>query len=67
MGRRNYCMGDYDPASGELAFTLCIEKSQGSGTTKECVHLRISSVQGGARLTLRVRGRYVVRTPPPRW
>jgi hypothetical protein len=35
MGRRNYCMGDYDPATGEVQFTVCVEKSQGSGTTKE--------------------------------
>ncbi|GAA5996184.1 uncharacterized protein JCM10292_007447 [Rhodotorula paludigena] len=35
MGRRNYCMADYDTASDDLQFTLCVEKSQGSGTTKE--------------------------------
>ncbi|GAA5978118.1 hypothetical protein JCM10908_004235 [Rhodotorula pacifica] len=35
MGRRNYCMGDYDNATGEVQFTICVEKSQGSGTTKE--------------------------------
>ncbi|GAA5879341.1 hypothetical protein JCM1840_006959 [Sporobolomyces johnsonii] len=34
MGRRNYCMANYDEATDELEFTLCIEKSQGSGTTK---------------------------------
>lgn len=39
MGRRNYCMGDYDPATGEVQFTVCVEKSQGSGTTKEYVGL----------------------------
>lgn len=39
MGRRNYCMGDYDPATGEVQFTVCVEKSQGSGTTKEYVDL----------------------------
>lgn len=32
MGRRNYCMSDYSNAD-EIVFTLCIEKSQGSGTT----------------------------------
>lgn len=37
MGRRNYCMADYDNATGEVQFTICVEKSQGSGTTKECV------------------------------
>ncbi|BGP53880.1 hypothetical protein JCM8202v2_001452 [Rhodotorula sphaerocarpa] len=35
MGRRNYCMADYDNATGEVQFTICVEKSQGSGTTKE--------------------------------
>jgi len=32
MGRRNYCMADYN-AADELVFTVCVEKSQGSGTT----------------------------------
>ncbi|GAA5904867.1 uncharacterized protein JCM6883_004893 [Sporobolomyces salmoneus] len=34
MGRRNYCMADFS-AQDEIVFTLCIEKSQGSGTTAE--------------------------------
>ncbi|CEQ39964.1 SPOSA6832_01552, partial [Sporobolomyces salmonicolor] len=34
MGRRNYCMANYNEATDELEFTLCIEKRQGSGTTK---------------------------------
>ncbi|GAA6058242.1 hypothetical protein JCM3770_007430 [Rhodotorula araucariae] len=35
MGRRNYAMADYDTATGEVQFAICVEKSQGSGTTKE--------------------------------
>ncbi|GAA5845717.1 hypothetical protein JCM9279_006083 [Rhodotorula babjevae] len=35
MGRRNYAMADYDTATGEIQFAICVEKSQGSGTTKE--------------------------------
>lgn len=39
MGRRNYCMADYDVTTGEVQFTICVEKAQGSGTTKECARL----------------------------
>ncbi|KAL8286205.1 hypothetical protein RQP46_004693 [Phenoliferia psychrophenolica] len=34
MGRRNYCMVDYFPQSGELQFDLRVETKQGAGTTK---------------------------------
>ena len=51
MGRRNYCMGDYDPATGEVQFTICVEKSQGSGTTKEYVRSPSGSFLGAYVLT----------------
>ncbi|GAA6037134.1 hypothetical protein JCM8097_008753 [Rhodosporidiobolus ruineniae] len=35
MGRRNYALANYDEATDEVEFLLCIEKSQGSGTTRE--------------------------------
>jgi hypothetical protein len=37
MGRRNYAMADFDEQTDEIVFKVCVEKSQGSGTTRECV------------------------------
>lgn len=34
MGRRNYCIVNYVPQSGELDFSIQVEVSQGSGETK---------------------------------
>lgn len=34
MGRRNYCIVNYQPQTGELDFSIQVEISQGSGTTK---------------------------------
>jgi len=70
MGRRNYAMADYDTATGEIQFAICVEKSQGSGTTKECVllshwtrlPLSYALLTETARLI-----RYYLRAPPPRW
>ncbi|GAA6009034.1 hypothetical protein JCM10207_004072 [Rhodosporidiobolus poonsookiae] len=35
MGRRNYAITDYNEATDEIEFKVCVEKSQGSGTTRE--------------------------------
>ncbi|GAA5928562.1 hypothetical protein JCM10213_002503 [Rhodosporidiobolus nylandii] len=35
MGRRNYAISDYNETTDEIEFKVCVEKSQGSGTTKE--------------------------------
>ncbi|GAA5848571.1 hypothetical protein JCM8547_004555 [Rhodosporidiobolus lusitaniae] len=35
MGRRNYALADYDEATDEVVYKVCVEKSQGSGTTRE--------------------------------
>jgi hypothetical protein len=53
MGKRNYAMADYDEATDEVVYRVCVEKSQGSGTTKECViaFLFLSSALDGG-LTL---------------
>jgi hypothetical protein len=33
QGRRNFCTGSYDESTGDLVFSIQVEKSQGSGTT----------------------------------
>lgn len=33
MGRRNYCIIDFDRASGALRFDMRIEKEKGNGVT----------------------------------
>ncbi len=33
MGRRNYCAGSFDESTGDLVFSVQVEKTQGSGTT----------------------------------
>lgn len=69
MGRRNYAMADYDTATGEIQFAICVEKSQGSGTTKECVPCppAFLVLRSLPVLTLRLPCRYYLRAPPPRW
>lgn len=34
LGRRNYCLVNYLPQTGELDFSLQVETEQGKGTTK---------------------------------
>ncbi|GAA5830312.1 hypothetical protein JCM11251_001303 [Rhodosporidiobolus azoricus] len=35
MGRRNYAMADFDYATDDVVYRVCVEKTQGSGTTRE--------------------------------
>jgi len=33
MGRRNFVTGEFDESTGNLVFSIQVEKTQGSGTT----------------------------------
>lgn len=61
MGKRNWCGVRWDGQTGDLVFTLFIEKEKGGGQTKGYEIISLKKADHSFH------DRYTVRSPPPRW